>query len=88
MIPWFSGGYYDSLLSAILFLRLLFLFTDNTLVLLIIPHYCMITHPSSSQLLLHPMSLLDDLFLLISSLFHIIFLTSLSFTSSITMSQP
>ena len=52
------------------FLGLLFLFTDDTLILLIIQHNCMITHSSSSQLLLHPMSLLDDSFSLTSLFFY------------------
>ena len=42
------------------FLRLLFLFTDDILVLLIVQCYHTITHSLSSQLLLHLMSLLDN----------------------------
>ena len=67
---------YNSILSAIL-LGLPFLFTDDTLVLLIIQCYHTITHSLLSQLLLYPTSLLDDSFSLTSSSFYSILLLSL-----------
>ena len=45
--------------------------------LLIVQCYHTVAHPLSSQLLLHPLSLLDDLFLLTSSFFYSVFLLSL-----------
>ena len=66
---------YNSLLSTIL--GLLFLFTDDTLVLLIVQYYHTITHSLSSWLLLHLMSSLDDSFSFTSSFFYSVLSLSL-----------
>ena len=55
---------------------------------LIIWYYHTITHPPSSQLLLHLMLLLDDLFLLTSPLFHIILSLSLCLSHPSLWTSP